>query len=218
MVKPDAENAADVEVDAPATEPRPTRQSLGRPLTDAELELALEAVIFASGEPIDLATLLQAFIPSDAVDATRVETALQHLAAHYAERSLELTHTANGYRFRVRKGYSDYIQATQPERPPRLSRALLETLAIIAYRQPVTRAEIESIRGVAVSTSIMRNLLEREWVHSVGHKDVPGRPALYATTRTFLDDVGLQRLDELPPLDALRDLAEQAAEQENEDL
>lgn len=217
MVKPDSE-AAIAQGGAPAIAATPPRPSLGRPLTDAEVELALEAVIFASGEPIDLATLLQAFTPSDAVDATRVEIALQRLVVHYAERSLELTHTVSGYRFRVRKAYSDYVQATQPERPPRLSRALLETLAIIAYRQPVTRAEIESIRGVAVSTSIMRNLLEREWVHSVGHKEVPGRPALYATTRTFLDDVGLQRLDELPPLDALRDLAEQAADQANEDL
>jgi hypothetical protein len=96
----------------------------------------------------------------------------------------------------VRQRFSAQVQAAQPERPPRLSRALLETLAIIAYRQPVTRAEIEDIRGVAVSTQIMRTLTEREWVHLVGHKEVPGRPGLYATTRTFLDDLGLGRLDE----------------------
>jgi segregation and condensation protein B len=152
--------------------------------------------------------LVAACTGMEGVGQSDVEAALQRLAEHYRERALELVRSASGFRFRVRQRFSAHVQASLPERPPRLSRALLETLAIIAYRQPVTRAEIEDIRGVAVSTQIMRNVLEREWVHVVGHKEVPGRPALYATTRTFLDDLGLSRLDELPPLDALRELVE----------
>jgi segregation and condensation protein B len=172
------------------------------------LELVLEAVLFAASEPVPAQDLLAACVGWDGIGRSEIEAALDTLAEHYRERSLELVRSAGGYRFRVRQQFSAYVQAAQPERPPRLSRALLETLAIVAYRQPVTRAEIEEIRGVAVSTQIMRNLLEREWVHVVGHKEVPGRPALYATTKTFLDDLGLRRLDELPPLDALRELAD----------
>jgi len=172
------------------------------------LELVLEAVLFAASEPVPVQDLLTACVGWEHIGRSEIEAALNALAEHYRERSLELVRSAGGYRFRVRQPFSAYVQAAQPERPPRLSRALLETLAIVAYRQPVTRAEIEEIRGVAVSTQIMRNLLEREWVHVVGHKEVPGRPALYATTRTFLDDLGLRRLDELPPLDALRELAD----------
>jgi len=177
------------------------------PLSAQEIELVLEAVLFAAGEPVSLPELLQAFSAEDGVTGAMLEVALESLGQTWSERSLELVRSAGGYRLRVRQRFSRYVQAAQPERPPRLSRAVLETLAIIAYRQPVTRAEIETIRGVVVSTPIMRQLIEREWVHVVGHKEVPGRPALYATTRTFLDDLGLGRLDDLPPLDALRDLA-----------
>lgn len=172
------------------------------------LDLVLESVLFAASEPVPIEDLVAACAVREEVDRPEVEQALHALAEHYRDRSLELVRSASGYRFRVRQRFSVYVQAAQPERPPRLSRALLETLAIIAYRQPVTRAEIEEIRGVAVSTQIMRSLLEREWVHVVGHKEVPGRPALYATTRTFLDDLGISRLDDLPPLDALRELAD----------
>ncbi len=175
------------------------------------LERVLEAVLFAASEPIPVRDLLAACVDLGAVERSEIERALEQLAAHYQDRAVELVRSAGGYRFRVRAQYSAQVQAAQPERPSRLSRALLETLAIIAYRQPVTRAEVEEIRGVAVSTPIMRNLLEREWVHVVGHKEVPGRPALYATTRTFLDDLGLGRLDELPPLDALRELVDPPA-------
>ncbi|MFO8004205.1 SMC-Scp complex subunit ScpB [Thioalkalivibrio sp.] len=176
----------------------------------AELELALEAVLFAASEPVPVKDLLAACSTVDAGAPARadLDAALERLAGHYRDRSIELVQSAGGYRFRVRQRFSAQVQAAQPERPPRLSRALLETLAIIAYRQPVTRAEIEDIRGVAVSTQIMRTLTEREWVHIVGHKEVPGRPGLYATTRTFLDDLGLGRLDELPPLDDLRELVD----------
>ncbi|HSM28082.1 MAG TPA: SMC-Scp complex subunit ScpB [Thioalkalivibrio sp.] len=179
----------------------------GPDVADA-LDLVLEAVLFAASEPLRMQDLVAACTGMEGVGQSDVEAALQRLAEHYRERALELVRSASGFRFRVRQRFSAHVQASLPERPPRLSRALLETLAIIAYRQPVTRAEIEDIRGVAVSTQIMRNVLEREWVHVVGHKEVPGRPALYATTRTFLDDLGLSRLDELPPLDALRELVE----------
>jgi segregation and condensation protein B len=182
----------------------------------AELELILEAVLFAAPEPVPVRDLLLACgAPEpDGPDRAAVDAALERLAAHYQDRAIELVRSAGGYRFRVRQRFSPQVQAAQPERPQRLSRALLETLAIIAYRQPVTRAEIEDVRGVAVSTQIMRTLIEREWVHVVGHKEVPGRPGLYATTRTFLDDLGLSRLDELPPLDALRELVELPGEGE----
>ena len=180
--------------------------------TADSLDLVLEAVLFAASEPLRMQDLVAACTGMEGVGHGEVEAALQRLAEHYRDRSLELVRSASGFRFRVRQRFSAHVQASLPERPPRLSRALLETLAIIAYRQPVTRAEIEEIRGVAVSTQIMRNVLEREWVHVVGHKEVPGRPALYATTRTFLDDLGLSRLDELPPLDALRELVELPAE------
>jgi len=179
-----------------------------------ELELILEAILFAASEPVPVKDLLAACSTADSGGPERAEldVALERLAAHYLDRSIELVRSAGGYRFRVRPRFSAQVQAAQPERPPRLSRALLETLAIIAYRQPVTRAEIEDIRGVAVSTQIMRTLTEREWVHVVGHKEVPGRPGLYATTRTFLDDLGLGRLDELPPLDDLRELVDLPSE------
>lgn len=173
------------------------------------IELVLEAVLFAASEPVPVKDLMAACaVADDSAGRADIETALERLSAHYRDRSIELVRSAGGYRFRVRQRFSGHVQAAQPERPQRLSRALLETLAIIAYRQPVTRAEIEEIRGVAVSTQIMRALTERGWVHVVGHKEVPGRPGLYATTRAFLDDLGLGRLDELPPLDALRDLVD----------
>jgi segregation and condensation protein B len=175
------------------------------------LDLVLEAVLFAASEPVPIRDLLAACADLGTVERADVDAALERLAAHYRDRSIELAASAGGYRFRVRARFSAQVQAAQPDRPLRLSRALLETLAIIAYRQPVTRAEVEEIRGVAVSTPIMRNLLEQEWVHVVGHKEVPGRPALYATTRRFLDDLGLGRLDELPPLDALRALIDPPA-------
>lgn len=185
-----------------ATEPAETKGT--------EIELILEAVLFAASEPVSLKDLVSAcnVVESDGFGPAEVEAALERLASHYRERAVELVRSAGGYRFRVRRHYSQAVQAAQPDRPLRLSRALLETLAIIAYRQPVTRAEIEDIRGVAVSTQIMRTLVEREWVHVVGHKEVPGRPGLYATTKAFLDDLGLGRLDELPPLDALRELVD----------
>lgn len=186
-------------------------------LDPPDIELVLEAVLFAASEPVPLQDLLAACALGDeGIGRAEVEAALERLSEHYHDRSIELVRSAGGYRFRVRQRFSSQVQAAQPDRPQRLSRALLETLAIIAYRQPVTRAEIEDIRGVAVSTQIMRTLTERGWVHVVGHKEVPGRPGLYATTRTFLDDLGLGRLDELPPLDALRELVDLPGEDARE--
>ncbi len=176
------------------------------------VELAVEAVLFAAAEPVPARDLKAACADLGEVDQALLDTALQRLQEHYTGRAIELVRSAGGYRFRVRPHYSGNVQAAQPERPQRLSRALLETLAIIAYRQPATRAEIEAVRGVAVSSGIMRTLQEREWVRVVGHKEVPGRPALYATTRRFLDDLGLSRLEELPPLEQIRDLADVASD------
>lgn len=176
------------------------------------IELAIEAVLFAAAEPVAPRDLKAACEDLGEIDQATLDQAIGRLQERYADRAIELVRTAGGYRFRVRARFSATVQAAQPERPARLSRALLETLAIIAYRQPVTRAEIEAVRGVAVSSGIMRTLQEREWVRVVGHKEVPGRPALYATTRSFLDDLGLKRLEELPPLDAIRDLADVASD------
>ncbi|TVP90271.1 MAG: SMC-Scp complex subunit ScpB [Thioalkalivibrio sp.] len=195
-----------METTTPATVPSGTEEP--------GIELVLEAVLFAASEPVPVKDLVAACAVADAAAGrAEVEAALERLSDHYRDRSIELVRSAGGYRFRVRQAFSGHVQAAQPERPQRLSRALLETLAIIAYRQPVTRAEIEEIRGVAVSTQIMRTLTERGWVHVVGHKEVPGRPGLYATTRVFLDDLGLGRLDELPPLDALRELVDLPGEE-----
>lgn len=172
-------------------------------------ELVLEAALFASSSPLSLTDLGAACAASGlALEQQELAFALDRLERKYRGRAVELVQSAGGYRFRIRKEFAEVVHSVLPERPPRLSRATLETLAIIVYRQPVTRAEIEEIRGVVVNTQIMRNLLHRGWVHVVGHREVPGRPALYATTRKFLDDYGLSRLDELPPLDALREHSE----------
>jgi len=136
----------------------------------------------------------------------QIREIITELQADYAERGVELVEVASGYRFRARADYSDSISRLWSERRPRYSRALLETLSIIAYRQPITRGEIEHIRGVSIASTIMRTVLEREWVRIVGHRDIPGRPALYATTKQFLDYFGLQSLDELPSLAELKDI------------
>jgi segregation and condensation protein B len=170
-----------------------------------ELKSIIEAAIFVAQRPLNVAEL-QALFEGDAVPEVReVRAALAELAEDYAQRPLELKEVASGFRFQVREALSPWVSRLFEERPGRYSKAFLETLAIIAYRQPVTRGEIEDIRGVAVSTNIVRGLMEREWVHVVGHKEVPGRPSLYATTRTFLDYFNLRSLEELPPLQTFID-------------
>jgi segregation and condensation protein B len=166
----------------------------------------VEGAIFASPTPMSVESLQQLFVDGEKPSRQEVLRAIGELQTAYAERAVELIEVGSGYRFQVRALYAPWVGKLWEEKPQRLSRALLETLAIIAYRQPVTRAEIESIRGVVVSTQIIRTLLDREWIAVAGHREVPGRPALLATTRQFLDAFSLKNLAELPPLAALRDI------------
>lgn len=170
-----------------------------------ELKLILEAALMAAGRPLDMAALRGLFDEDQCPESPEIETALEELRQDFMPRSLDLRKVASGYRFQVREGFSPWVSKIFEERPGRYSRAFLETLAIIAYRQPVTRGEIEDIRGVAVSSGIIKTLLEREWVHVVGQKEVPGRPSLFATTRHFLDYFNLTSLQDLPPLQTFVD-------------
>ncbi|MEX0899909.1 MAG: SMC-Scp complex subunit ScpB [Gammaproteobacteria bacterium] len=167
----------------------------------------VEAALLAAGRPLNLDQLLAVF-GDESVQPERdaLRAALAALADDYEGRAIEIVQVASGWRVQVRAGLAEWVGRLWEERPTRYSRALLETLALVAYRQPITRGEIEDVRGVTVSTSIMKTLLEREWVRIVGHRDVPGRPALYGTTREFLDYFGLKSLDELPTLAELRDI------------
>ncbi len=166
----------------------------------------LEAALLAAGAPLSVERLQELFPEEERPERAALEAALEALASEYEGRGIELIRVAGGYRIQVRAAVAPWVARLSEERPARYSRALLETLALIAYRQPITRGEIEEVRGVAVSTNIVRTLLERDWVRVVGHRDVPGRPALYATTRQFLDYFGLRSLGDLPPLAALQDL------------
>lgn len=169
----------------------------------------IEAALLAAGRPLAIKDLQALFgDEGDPPETTEVETVLRALEAECAGRGYELKQTASGYRFQVRSRLAPWISRLWEERPQRYSRALLETLALIAYRQPITRGDIEEIRGVSVSSQIIRTLQEREWVRVVGHRDVPGRPALYATTRHFLDYFGLRSLEDLPALGDLKNLNE----------
>ena len=167
----------------------------------------VEAALLAAGRPLDLDELQGLFADqSQAPDRKQLREALTNLEADLEGRALELKQVAGGYRLQVREEFSKLLGALFAERPPRYSRALQETLALIAYRQPVTRGEIEAVRGVAVSSSIIRTLLDREWIRVLGHREVPGRPALYGTTRPFLDHFNLISLGDLPPLAEIQDL------------
>jgi|TARA_Y100000310_G_scaffold52174_1_gene47991 segregation and condensation protein B len=177
----------------------------------SQLKQIIEGAILAAEQPLSLDRLSQLF-EKDPPDRAEIREAIEQIKADCEEKGFELQQIASGYRFQVRKEVGPWVSRLWDERPPRYSRAMLETLALIAYRQPITRGDIEEIRGVSVSTNIMRSLIEREWVRVVGHRDVPGRPALLATTRTFLDYFNLRSLDELPPLSELRDLAEGSEE------
>jgi segregation and condensation protein B len=170
------------------------------------LKHIIEAALLAAGRPLDVDSLAALFDESGAPDRAALGAALDDLVADYEGRGIEVREVASGWRIQVRASYSPWVSRLWEEKPGRYSRALMETLAIIAYRQPITRGEIEDIRGVAVSTNIVKTLLEREWVRVVGQRDVPGRPSLYATTRHFLDYFGLRSLDELPTLAELKDM------------
>ncbi|MDZ7621880.1 MAG: SMC-Scp complex subunit ScpB [Candidatus Competibacteraceae bacterium] len=171
-----------------------------------ELKIILEALLLAADEPLTLDRLLAVFPEGEQPDRDALRAALAELVADYAGRGLELVEVASGFRLQVPEAFAPWVSRLWEERTAHYSRALLETLALIAYRQPVTRGEIEAVRGVSVSSSIMKTLQERGWIKVIGHREVPGRPALYATTRAFLDYFNLKSLSELPLLAAPRDL------------
>jgi len=168
----------------------------------------LEAALLSTNEPLTVQQLKRLF--EGEVDADNIRKVLDELKEDWAERPIELTSVASGWRFRVKADYQKFLDRISSEKPPRYSRAVLETLAIIAYRQPVTRGDIEDIRGVAVSPPTLNALVERGWVEEVGTRETPGRPAIFATTKKFLDDLNLRSIEELPPLDELQASLEQA--------
>ena len=173
----------------------------------AEIKHIVEAALLGAGRPLSLDDLVELFAAgSEGVERSMLRAALAELRSDYVGRGIELKEVASGYRIQIRRSMTARLAPLWERRAPRYSRALLETLALIAYRQPVTRGEIEQVRGVSVSTSIMRTLLERGWIRSVGRREMPGRPVLYATTRGFLDYFGLKKLDDLPPLSQIKDL------------
>lgn len=174
-------------------------------MTDQPLKAIVEGALFAAGGPLTLDQLLALFGEDERPERAAILDCILELSADYEGRGIEIAEVAGGYRVQVCASVAPWVARLWDEKAPRYSRALLETLALIAYRQPITRGEIEDIRGVAVSTNIIKTLTEREWVRVVGHRDVPGRPALYATTRRFLDYFGLRSLNELPPLSEIRD-------------
>lgn len=167
----------------------------------------IEAALMVSEKPLDMARILSLFgRDAEDIDRDLVRKAIEQLQQDYTDRGIELSEVASGYRIQVRSEYAEWINRLFDEKPPRYSRALLETLAIIAYRQPLTRAEIEDIRGVSVSSTIIKTLQEREWIRVVGHKDVPGKPELLATTKEFLDYFNLKKLSDLPTLSEIKEL------------
>jgi len=180
----------------------------------SQLKRILEGALLAAGEPLTLERLNHLFPEGQAPSNAELRSALKEIASDFAGRGFELKEVASGWRFQVCEDLSGWVSHLWEEKPARYSRALLETLSLIAYRQPVTRGEIEEVRGVSVSSNIIRTLLEREWVRVVGHRDVPGRPAMYATTKIFLDYFNLKTLDELPALSEIHDLDKINAELE----
>lgn len=176
-------------------------------MENTRLKQILEAALLAAGRPLSLAELESMFTDGgEAPERDAIRAALAEIADDWQSRSLALQQVASGWRAQVRTEFEPWLARLWEEKPPRYSRALLETLAVIAYRQPITRPEIEEIRGVSISTQIMRTLQERQWVRVVGHRDAPGRPAMYGTTRQFLDYFNLRSLDQLPPITEIRDL------------
>lgn len=169
-------------------------------MDDNEIKHFIEAALLAAGHPLSVEQLQGLFDGESIPEKTQIREAIGKLAEEYEGRGITISEVASGFRIQVAADMADRLHKLWEQRAPRYSRALFETLALIAYRQPVTRGEIEEVRGVSVSTNIIRSLLEREWIRIVGHRDVPGRPALFGTTKTFLDYFGLKKLDDLPPL------------------
>ena len=175
-------------------------------MDETQIKHVVEAALLAAGRPLTLDRLVEIFAAKgDGPDRAALKQALEALAKDYESRGIELKEVATGYRVQIRNNMTDWLQPLWEERAPRYTRALLETLALVAYRQPITRAEIEEVRGVVVSTNIVRTLLERNWIRVVGHRDVPGKPAMFGTTKDFLDYFGLKKLEDLPTLAELKD-------------
>ena len=177
-------------------------------MTDAYFKNVIEAALLAAGRPVPISELLQVFDEQSRPSAKEMRAVLELLAADYEGRGVTIKETANGYRFQVRTEFAHEVSRLWPDRPRKYSRALLETLALIAYRQPITRAEIEHVRGVSVNPEIVKTLMERNWVRVVGHRDVPGHPELLGTTAEFLDYFSLKSIDDLPPLAELKSLSD----------
>lgn len=168
-------------------------------------EKIIEAALFATAEPIPADKLMQLFPPESEISLGEIRVAVSRLKEAYCDRAVELVEVASGYRFQVRADFAEFVQRLEERKAPRYSRAYLETLALIAYRQPITRGEIEDVRGVSVNPLIVRSLMEREWIKVVGYRDVPGKPALLGTTKNFLDHFNLKKISDLPPLSELVD-------------
>ena len=179
---------------------------MGQVMENGQLKGIIEAALLAYGQPLNIEQLREIFDEFERPEAAAVRLALAELAADYEGRPVELVEVASGWRLQIRREYSIRLSKLWQERPTRYSRALLETLALIAYRQPITRGEIENVRGVTVNPNIVRTLTERGWIRVVGHREVPGHPELLGTTREFLDYFSLKSLDELPSLAALKDM------------
>jgi len=177
-------------------------------MSDAYFKNVVEAALMAAARPVPITELLQIFDEQSRPTAKEMRAILEQLAADYEGRGVAVKETANGFRFQVRTEFSHEVSRLWPDRPRKYSRALLETLALIAYRQPITRAEIENVRGVAVNPEIVKTLMERNWVRVVGHRDVPGQPELLGTTAEFLDYFSLKSIEDLPPLAELKSLTD----------
>ena len=174
------------------------------------LSLIIEALLFSSSRPLSEKEILSTFDLRSPPTSSEIKEALKSIEQKYSENSIELVKVASGYRLRIRQEYSSWVAKLWEAKPQKYSRALLETLALIAYKQPITRGEIEEVRGVSVSSQIIRTLLDRSWIKVVGHRDVPGRPALFSTTKDFLDDLNLSKLSDLPELPEIQNIPEEA--------
>lgn len=184
---------------------------------DNKIKMIVEGLLLAAEKPLTLDVIAGVFSEDERPDKAELREVMASIAEDCNDRGFELKEVASGFRFQVKQDLSEWIARLWEERPPRYSRALLETLALIAYRQPITRGDIEDIRGVSVSPNIVRTLLDREWVRIVGHKDVPGKPALFATTKQFLDYFNLKSIQELPPLSEVQELSTGQEEYDVED-
>ena len=174
------------------------------------LSLIIEALLFSSSRPLNEKEIMSGFALRSPPSSREIKDALKAIEEKYSGNSIELVKVASGYRLRIRQEYSSWVAKLWEAKPQKYSRALLETLALIAYRQPITRGEIEEVRGVSVSSQIIRTLLDRSWIKVVGHRDVPGRPALFSTTKDFLDDLNLSKLSDLPELPEIQNIPEDA--------